>query len=145
MRVLSAAALVFWACSSTSAPAPSTPAPVESTTPAPSNPNAAPRKSRAKPTPAAAARECLPIVAKKCGCVYSCGVGVRQPDGSYAVHNDFWKSAALKAHIADWCVGGQCTRAFHAEIICDLICAPKPADATCHFEGDQCLSGKAAP
>lgn len=143
MRILSAAALLLWACSSTNSSGPAKPPAAATTSPAatPTSPDAAPTK----PTAAGAARECLPIVADKCGCVYSCGVGVRQPDGSYAVHHEFWKSATLKARVADWCAGGKCTPAFHAEIVCDLICAPKPADATCHFEGDQCLSGNAAP
>lgn len=87
----------------------------------------------------------MPVVAPRCGCVYGCGTGVRQANGSYAVHHSFWNNTTLKAHIADWCQNGECTPAFHAELICDIVCPPKPADMSCHFEGDRCVTGKAKP
>ena len=32
--------------------------------------------------------------------------------------------------------------AFHAQIVCSAVCMPKPADHTCHFEGDRCVSAQ---
>ena len=90
------------------------------------------------------ARECLPVVAAKCGCKYTCGLGVRQADGSYLVSHTFWKNKKLKARIDTWCVAGACTRAFYAEIVCGGICARRPADPTCHFEGGHCV-GERSP
>ena len=85
---------------------------------------------------------CLPVVAAECGCVYDCGVGEHQPNGSYLVTHSFWKGIKLEARIAQWCSGNECTDAFHAAIVCDGICAPRPADPTCHFEGDDCVTGQ---
>ncbi len=84
-------------------------------------------------------RRCLPVVAAGCGCVYTCGVGVETKPGVYAVRHPFWKDTPLVATVKPWCVAGTCTDAFHGEIVCSGICAPKPADATCHFEGDACV------
>jgi hypothetical protein len=81
---------------------------------------------------------CLPVVAADCGCVYACGVGEELPDGRYRVSHSFW-SEPIVARVAPWCVNDACTDAFHGEIVCDGICPPKPADATCHFDGDRCV------
>ena len=78
-------------------------------------------------------RRCLPVVAKDCGCVYTCGVGERTGD-RWIVRHSFWNDAPLKAVVEPWCVAGKCTDAFAAEIVCGVICAPKPADSTCHFD-----------
>jgi len=76
---------------------------------------------------------CLPVVAAACGCVYSCGLGTF--DGkTWTVHHEFWDDLALNATVAPWCVDGQCTDAFSAEIVCAGICAPRPADPTCHLD-----------
>ena len=80
----------------------------------------------------------MPVVAKECGCTYSCGIGERDGD-RWTVRHEFWKGATLRARVDAWCVDGQCTDAFFAEITCDGICAPKPADPTCHFDGDRCV------
>ena len=96
--------------------------------------------AKAKP----ADQRCLPVVAAECGCVYSCGAGTRDSDGSYRVTHSFWKDTVLRAKIADWCVDGECTEAFFAEIICDGLCPSRPADPTCHFEAGQCV-GESAP
>ena len=74
---------------------------------------------------------CLPVVARECGCVYDCGLGSPNGDGSYSVRHEFWGDTPLRAKIAEWCVDGQCATVFDAEIVCDGICAPKPADASC--------------
>ena len=92
------------------------------------------------PTRPAPALRCLPVVAAECGCVYDCGVGEPQSDGSYLVTHSFWEGTRLEARVAQWCSGSDCTDAFHAEIVCDGICAPMPADPTCHFMGDKCSS-----
>ena len=66
--------------------------------------------------------------------------------GKWSVSHPFWGKTPLNATVAQWCVGGACTDAFHGEIACSAICAPKAADPTCHFEGDACVSGRdAAP
>ena len=90
----------------------------------------------------APAKKCLPVVAAGCGCVYSCGAGTETAPGKWTVVHPFWAPHTLDAKVAPWCVGGDCTDAFHAQIICDAICSPKPADHTCHFEGDRCVSGQ---
>jgi hypothetical protein len=82
---------------------------------------------------AVAGKRCLPVVSKECGCVYSCGTGELR-DGKWVVGHSFWKDAELEAVVEDWCVGGECTPAFAVEIICDVICPRKPADASCHFD-----------
>lgn len=97
----------------------------------------------ATPTPTTiAAKKCLPVVAADCGCVYSCGAGTETSAGKWSVVHPFWAPTALDAKIAPWCVGGDCTDAFHAQIVCSGICSPKPADHTCHFEGDRCVSAQ---
>jgi len=78
-------------------------------------------------------RRCLPVVAKDCGCVYTCGGGERTGD-HWIVRHSFWNDAPLNAVVEPWCVAGKCTDAFAAEIVCGVICAPKPADSTCHFD-----------
>jgi len=88
---------------------------------------------------AAAPKRCLPVVAAACGCVYTCGVGTETSPGSWSVDHPFWAPSKIKATIAPWCVSGDCTDAFHGEIVCDGICAPKPADHGCHFEGERCV------
>ena len=102
---------------------------------------------RALDAPAAPpAKRCLPVVAPLCGCVYSCGSGVEVAPGRWSVMQQTWGKTPVNAKIASWCVGGQCTDAFHGEIVCDGVCAPRPADPTCHFEGDVCVSARdAAP
>lgn len=85
-----------------------------------------------------AQRRCLPVVADECGCVYTCGVGTETSPGVWSVEHPFWAPTKLKAKIAPWCVSGDCTEAFHVEIVCGGICTPKPADRGCHFEGDRC-------
>jgi hypothetical protein len=92
------------------------------------------------PTPSApSGKRCLPVVAAECGCVYECGVGIESPPGSWSVTHGFWKGTTLKAKVKSWCVKGDCTEAFHAELPCDIICPPKPADHGCHFDGDRCV------
>jgi len=84
-------------------------------------------------------KKCLPVVAASCGCVYSCGVGTEVSPGEWSVDHPFWAPNRIKAKIAPWCVSGDCTDAFHGEIVCSGICPPKPAVHGCHFEGDRCL------
>ncbi|MFO0546918.1 MAG: hypothetical protein U0271_00955 [Polyangiaceae bacterium] len=81
---------------------------------------------------------CLPVVAAECGCVYTCGVGHEDSPGRYSVEHPFWREP-LQAKVDQWCSDGECTRAFFADIVCDGICGPRPADATCHFDGDRCV------
>ena len=111
---------------------------VAACTPSPSpasSASASPTTTSAK----AADRRCLPVVAKTCGCVYACGVGERKGD-RYVVRHAFWKDAELSAVVEPWCVDGACTDVFAAEIDCDGICNPKPADASCHFgAGGACV------
>jgi hypothetical protein len=91
--------------------------------------------------PTAAESRCLPVVAKECGCVYSCGVGTRDGD-IWKVKHAFWGDTELTAKIDKWCAGNACTEAFHADIVCDGICLPKPADSTCHFNDAGACVGK---
>jgi hypothetical protein len=87
-------------------------------------------------------RRCLPVVAKECGCTYSCGIGVRRGgDDRWTVHHPFWGSAALDARVDAWCVDGACTPAFLAAIVCDGICAPKAGDPTCRFDAQGACVG----
>ncbi len=136
-----AAALILGACSSTSEqPEASRPIQPTAESPTPTKPaRSSPTKPKPANAPTAGERECLPVVAPNCGCVYSCGIGTRQPDGSYSVQHSFWKNTRLRARIADWCVNGACTPAFHAEIVCSGICPRRPADETCRFEADTCV------
>jgi len=90
----------------------------------------------------AAAKRCLPVVAAECGCTYSCGTGTEVSPGKWSVAHPFWAPSLLDAKIAPWCVAGDCTDAFHGQIVCSAVCSPKPADHTCHFEGDRCVSGQ---
>jgi hypothetical protein len=87
------------------------------------------------PTPK---QQCLPVVAAECGCVYDCGVGTQAADGTWRVRHAFWGELVLTAVVKPWCVAGQCTPAFHAEIICSGICAPRPAKP-CGFKAGQCV------
>lgn len=91
--------------------------------------------------PAAAERRCLPVVAKECGCVYSCAAGTKDGD-TWKVKHPFWGTTELTAKVDKWCAGNACTEAFHAEIVCDGICMPKPADSTCHFDAAGACIGK---
>ena len=86
-------------------------------------------------------RRCLPVVAKECGCVYSCGTGIKDGD-FWKVTHPFWRNTELTAKVEKWCAGVACTEAFHAEIVCDGICMPKPADTTCHFDDKGACVGK---
>jgi len=97
-----------------------------------------PRASEAPAPPAPAPARCLPVVAKECGCVYDCGVGKPNGDGTYTVSHQFWKDTPLRARIDRWCVDQQCTEVFAAEIVCDGTCPPRPADPGCAFHGDTC-------
>jgi len=94
----------------------------------------------AAPGSAAPERRCLPVVAKDCRCVYSCGTGERHGDRR-AVHHSFWKDTELQAVVEPWCVEGKCTDVFAATIVCDAICAPKPADPTCRFDAAGACAG----
>ncbi|HEY1959579.1 MAG TPA: hypothetical protein VGH28_28410 [Polyangiaceae bacterium] len=86
-------------------------------------------------------RRCLPVVSKECGCTYSCGAGEREGD-HWNVHHPSWKDSPLRAKITSWCVGDAgCTDAFAAELPCDIVCAPRPADATCHFDSSGACVG----
>ena len=106
-------------------------------TPPPSNTQPVPPPPVAAPAPE---KKCLPVVAKECGCVYTCGVGTRMGD-HWMVTHAFWKDTQLKAKIEQWCVDRSCTDVFAAEIVCGGICAPKPAETSCHFApGDVCTS-----
>jgi hypothetical protein len=91
---------------------------------------------------APAAKKCLPVVAADCGCVYSCGTGTQTGPDKWSVVHPIWAPHTLDAKVSRWCVGSDCTDAFHAQIVCDGVCAPKPADHTCHFEGDRCVSAQ---
>lgn len=82
---------------------------------------------------------CLPVVAPECGCVYSCGVGWPVGEGEYKVRHSFWGKTPLNARVDEWCVDKKCTKAFFVQIVCDGICPRRPADSTCHFEGDLCV------
>ncbi len=89
-------------------------------------------------------RRCLPVVANLCGCVYTCGLGVKADNTHWTVTHGFWKDSPLRATVARWCVKEACTDAFTAEILCSIICAPKPADPTCHFDaGGACVGAPA--
>jgi hypothetical protein len=97
-------------------------------------------RASASTRPAQGAPRCLPVVAFDCGCVYGCGLGQPNADGSYAVtYGPMWKDP-VRAVVKPWCVDGKCTDAFAGEIVCDGICLPKPADATCHLDGSSCTS-----
>jgi len=87
----------------------------------------------------AGGRLCLPVVAAECGCVYSCAPGVPQGGGRYTVTHSAWGGAPINARVRRWCASGQCTDAFFGEIPCSVVCMPRPADRTCHFEGDRCV------
>jgi hypothetical protein len=88
------------------------------------------------------AKRCLPVVAAECGCVYTCGSGEETSPGKWKVTHQYWAPSILDAKVSPWCVAGDCTDAFRAQIVCDVVCAPKPADHTCHFEADRCVSGQ---
>jgi hypothetical protein len=122
----SVAVVMFVGCGSASAPPP--PSNVQAPAPAP-----APAQAIEK--------RCLPVVAKECGCVYTCGTGTRDGD-HWTVTHSFWKDMPLKAKVERWCVDEACTEAFAAEIVCSGICAPKPADPTCHFDAGGACIGK---
>ena len=109
--------------------------------------------ARPAPVPAAApeaeqlsgASRCLPVVSVECGCVYDCGVG-GPPDASgvVTVNHAFW-SEPITARVQQWCVNGECTEAFAAELVCGVICDPKPADPTCAFRQGRCGSALSDP
>lgn len=94
------------------------------------------------PRAVAAGARCLPIVSDECGCVYSCGAGEPRANGVFAVRAAPWPNA-LEARVADWCVDGQCTPAFHVALECDGICARRAADSTCAFRAGRCGTGRA--
>ncbi len=97
----------------------------------PVTPAPLPVVSAPPPAPDADLTRCLPVVARACGCVYDCGLGTPNGDGSYSVRHAFWGDTPLRATVAEWCVDGKCATVFDAEIVCDGICAPKPADPSC--------------
>ena len=98
------------------------------------------------PSAAPVAKRCLPVVAASCGCVNTCGGGIEVAPGKWRVTHPAWGTTPVMATVAPWCVDGACTDAFHGEIVCGVICPRKPADPTCHFQGDACVSGRdAAP
>ena len=88
------------------------------------------------------AKQCLPVVAAECGCVYSCALGTAVGD-RWAVTHPFW-TTPITATVRPYCVDGQCTDAFHGEIVCSGICAPRPADPTCHLNPTGACVGGAA-
>ena len=88
----------------------------------------------------AGVKRCLPVVAAECHCTYSCGIGTETAPGEWTVTHPIWAPSTLKAKVAPYCVAGDCTDAFHAEIVCSAICMPKPADHGCHFEADRCVT-----
>ena len=102
-----------------------------------SAPTAAPAPEAEEP---AAGSRCLPVVSVECGCVYDCGVG-GPPDASgvVTVNHAFW-SEPITARIQQWCVDGECTEAFAADLVCGGICPPKPADPTCALRDGRCGS-----
>lgn len=81
-------------------------------------------------------------MARACGCVYPCGAGTLREDGKWDVTHEGWKGSTLVAAVTPWCVDGSCTDVFDAEIVCGLICAPKPADPTCRFDADHSCAGR---
>ena len=101
-------------------------------------------RASASPT-APRQRACLPVVSEECGCAYACSVGSLDPASAsqvYVVQSELWDDP-VRATVADWCVGQQCTLAFHADLVCDGICERRPADATCAFqEGGRCGTGR---
>ncbi|MBL8683911.1 MAG: hypothetical protein JNK05_32365 [Myxococcales bacterium] len=101
----------------------------------------APQTSEAPRVVTAGAR-CLPVVSDECGCVYPCAAGEPRSSGAFSVRAARWTSA-LEARVADWCVAGQCTPAFHVALVCDGICERRPADATCAFRAGRCETGRA--
>lgn len=117
--------------------------PSKAPAPIPSQESAAARTEPTivSPSPAARQERCLPVIARECGCVYSCGVGFLLDNGRWSVKHAGWKDLPLTATIQPWCVGGECTDVFDAEIVCAAICRPKPADPTCHFDTrHECIS-----
>jgi hypothetical protein len=104
-------------------------------------------KAKKKPTPRET--KCLPVVQERCGCVYECAVGYRDPDtdrGRWHVTTRAWEGKDVRAAVMNWCGGGEaCTPAFSAEVACTKECTPAPADATCHFAEKKCVTGGAAP
>ena len=131
-------AALITSCASSAPPATSAPAPSPGST---ERPAVAPAAEPAEPVPAPAPeRRCLPVVAAECGCVYSCGVGTRDADG-WSVAHSFWGDTPIRARVDRWCVEDQCTDAFFGEIVCALICAPRPADPSCAFDAEGRCSG----
>lgn len=102
----------------------------------------APVSRRVAPKPKQA--RCLPLVSPDCGCGYSCGVGWPVTKGGkwpYRVRHNFWGKTLLAARVARWCVDKQCTQAFFVRLVCGGICPRRPADPSCHFVQDLCVSG----
>jgi hypothetical protein len=100
-------------------------------------------KAKKKATPRET--KCLPVVQERCGCVYECAVGYRDPDtdrGRWHVTTKAWEGKDVRAAVMNWCGGGEaCTPAFSAEVACTKECTPAPADATCHFADKKCVTG----
>ncbi len=119
--------------------------PFEPAGPAPGTAPAPEPEPEPEPEQLADASRCLPVVSVECGCVYDCGVG-GPPDASgvLSVNHAFW-SEPITARVQQWCVDGECTEAFAAELVCGIICAPKPADPTCAFRDGRCGSGRGDP
>ena len=90
--------------------------------------------------------ECYPVVAVGCGCVYGCVMGVLEKDGRYAIHSPRWgkEPAVYYGRLAPYCAEGQCASVFRADVPCDGVCSPRPADPTCHLDGNRCVSAGAS-
>jgi hypothetical protein len=94
--------------------------------------------------------KCLPVVQERCGCVYACSSGYRDPDidhGRWHVTTRAWEGKDVRAAVMNWCgAGEECTPAFSAEVACGKQCTPSPGDRTCHFDEDKkCVTGAPPP
>jgi hypothetical protein len=82
-------------------------------------------------------RRCLPVVFPECHCVENCGLGSLQDDGSYAVNWVHFPEAPVRASVAPYCVGDECTDAFHPEgLSCESMCISMPGDPRCAARTD---------
>ena len=85
---------------------------------------------------------CLPMVITECGCAGGCVVGTPADGGAFRVVRESWPgvpSVELRGRVQPWCVAGQCTDALAVELPCTVVCTPRPADPTCHFEAGRCV------
>jgi len=85
--------------------------------------------------------KCLPVVQERCGCVYQCASGYRDPDvdrGRWHVAARAWEGKDVRGAVMSWCgAGDTCTPAFSVEVPCEKQCTPAAADATCRFDADK--------